>query len=108
MGDPIDTIIEALLLKDAKRINESGCTIYTGFSRDGAEVHDTLRRLFKDSAWRFSQELAWCDAYRVVWISVCLRCTITWCEGDVTLSIAPDAPSFYSELASSSKFYQDN
>lgn len=108
MVDPIDTIIEALLLEDAKRVNDSGCTIYTGFARDGAYVHDTLRRLFKDSPCGFSQELAWRQSYRVVWVSVCLRCTLTWCEGDVTLSIAPNAPSFYSELASSAKFYQDN
>jgi len=107
MSALIDAVIDSLSLSDAQRTNESGCRIFTGFARSGADVHEWLNMVHKGSnPW--SQELSWCDAYRNVWISVFHRATLTWCEGDLTLSISPDAGSFYNELASSAKFYRDN
>ena len=108
MENLIDSLIKALGLEDAKRTNEAGCTIYTGIAAGGADVHHSLRCLFKDSSSGFIQEPSWCDAYRSVWISIFHQCTLTWCEGDLTLSIAPDCESFYSELNRSAKFYRDN
>ena len=108
MENLIDAIINAFSLTDAKRTNESGCTIYTGFVWDGADVHHTLRCLYKGSDCGFIQEIDWCDSYRSVWISIFHRCTLTYCEGDLSLSIAPDAESFYNELASAAKFYKEN
>ena len=107
MHSLIDNVIEALSLSDANRTNESGCKLFKGFAPSGADVHEWLNLIHKgNSPW--TQELAWCDAYRDVWISVFYRCTLTYCEGDLTLSIAPDAESFYDALASSSKFYKEN
>ena len=108
MENLIDSLIEVLGLKDAERTNESGCTIYTGISASGvADLHEWLNVVHKGShAW--IPELDWGDAYRAVWVSIFHRCTLTYCEGDLTLSIAPDAESFYNELASSAKFYKDN
>ena len=102
----LDNIIESWNLNDAKRTNESGCRIFSGYARDAQEVHEWLRTAYNSDKW--TQELAWCDAYRSVWISVFHRATLTWVEGDLILSAAPDADSFYKELASSSDFYKDN
>ena len=107
MENLIDSIIEALGMHDAHRTNESGCTIYTGIAAPGADVHEWLNMAYKGSS-PWVQELSWCDAYRDVWVSVFHRATLTWCEGDLILSIAPDAESFYNELTSSAKFYKDN
>lgn len=105
MENLIDSLIEAFWLEKGRE-NESGCQLYTGYANSGESVHDWLRTAYRSIDW--VQELAWSDAYRDVWISVPLRATLTFVEGDLILSIAPDAPSFYSELASAAKFYQDN
>ena len=102
----LDNIFEAWSLSDDKRTNESGCRIFSGYASDAQEVHEWLQTAYNSSTW--TQELAWCDAYRSVWVSVFHRATLKWVEGDLTLSAAPDADSFYKELASSSDFYKDN
>lgn len=103
----IDDVIDSLALTESGRTNESGCRLFTGWARSGADVHEWLNLVHKGNP-PWTQELAWCDAYRNVWVSVFHRCTLTYCEGDLTLSVAPDASSFYNELASSAKFYKEN
>ena len=46
--------------------------------------------------------------YRTAWLDLKNRKILTYCEGDLTLSIAPDAAGFYDELASAAKFYKEN
>ena len=108
MNDPIDSLIQALGLTDARRINSTGCAIYEGVAACGSDVHHSLRCLFKDSPSGFIQESEWGDNYRSVWISIYHQCTLTYCEGDLHLSIAPDTVSFYSDLSEAAKFYRDN
>jgi hypothetical protein len=108
MENLIDSLIDALGLTDANRRNESGCTLYEGIAGSGSDVHHTLRCIYRDSQSGFIQEIDWCDSYRSVWISIFHRCTLTYCEGDLTLSVAPDTESFYNELASAAKFYKEN
>jgi hypothetical protein len=107
MNISIDGIIDSLALTDSGRTNESGCRLFAGWARSGADVHEWLNLVHKGNP-PWSQELAWCDAHRDVWISVFEWSTLTYCEGDLTLSVAPDAESFYNELASSAKFYKGN
>jgi|11_taG_2_1085331.scaffolds.fasta_scaffold107823_3 hypothetical protein len=102
MDSLIDSIIDMLALTDANRTNESGCRLFIGWSRGAVEVHDRLNL----APW--TQEIAWCDEYRHVWVSVFHRCTLTYCEGDLTLSVAPDAKSFYNDLATAAEFYEKN
>jgi hypothetical protein len=101
----IDSVIDDWGLTEGRQ-NESGCQCYTGWANSAESVHDWIIRAYTSRVWE--QELAWCDAYRHVWISVSLRATLTYCEGDLILLIAPESESFYNELASSSRFYKDN
>ena len=108
MKNLIYSIILAFGLEDAKRTNSSGGTLYTGIAASASDTHHSLRCIFKDSQCGFIQEIDWCDSYRSVWISIFHRCTLTWCEGDLTLSISPSTGAFYNELADAARFYKDN
>lgn len=72
-----------------------------------SKVYGFLKCLKMSDNWH--EEEAFGDyPYRTAWIDLKNRQILTYCEGDLTLSVAPDAESFYNELASSAKFYKEN
>ena len=102
------SIIEAFGLTDANRTNASGCAIYTGFVGGIEYFHLALSCFLRDSNSGLFKENSWSDGVRSVWVSISHKFTLTWCEGDLTLSKAPDAKSFYNELAKCAEFYEEN
>ena len=76
--------------------------LHTGNSY-GLDVYSVDRNVPKG----FELQEEWCDCgYRWVWISHFYRSIITYCEGDITISVHDNRESFQAELEMCREFYE--
>jgi hypothetical protein len=102
----MDWIKYASIHAHGKRVSETGAIIYDLGNLDADRYRFDFKYCKRENGWRQydTNQDAW---YFGVWVHEGDRVTVTYCEGDLTMTHSPDGDTFRRELASMAEFYGD-
>lgn len=96
-----------LKMNPIDRKTDSGCSIYQAtiavqsISKLNSIImnsSNTLGKWYEEDNWKD-------DNYRSIWINLYDRNTITYCEGDITMTESTNTKQFYKELSNQANYY---
>lgn len=94
-------------MEPIERKTDSGSSIYQASVHITSENElDLILKNTSNTLGNWYEERNWKDNhYRSIWINLHDRNTVTYCEGDITMTESTNTKQFYQELSNQANYY---